>query len=143
MKKYAFLLCLLICLVVVGCGKNKRLVGKVTFTDGTPAPSGMVVFRKDNFMARGEIQPNGSYKMSSEGNNDGLPPGEYKVYIQGMAAMPASAPTNPRLTTQMVLPVLLCDPKYTDPDTSGLTCTVPAPRNRFDIVLEPNPKNSP
>ena len=137
MKKYTFLLCLLICLLVIGCGKNKRLVGKVTFADGTPATNGMVIFRADGFMARGEIKPDGSYKMSSEGTNDGLPPGEYKVGVQGIFGMPPSTPG------QMTLPILLCDPKYGDPETSGLKCTVPAPRNRFDIVLEPNPKNSP
>jgi len=137
MKKYTCLLCLLICLVIIGCGKNKRLTGKVTFDDGTPAPNGTVIFRKDNFMSRGEIKSDGSYKMSSEGTNDGIPPGEYKVYVQGVTEMPPGTPG------QMILPVLLCHPKYSSPDTSGLTCKVPAPGNKFDIVLEPHPKNYP
>ena len=130
MKKYSFLLCLLICLVVIGCGKNKRLTGKVTFDDGKPAPNGTVIFRTDTFMARGEIKADGSYIMSSEGNNDGLPPGDYKVYVQGIVEMPPGTPG------QMILPVLLCDPKYSDSETSGLTCKVPAPGGKFDIVLE-------
>ena len=139
MKKYIVLLCLLICLVVIGCGKNKRLTGKVTFTDGTPAPNGTVFFRTDNFVSRGEIKPDGSYKMTSEGKNDGIPPGEYMVYVQGITAMPTTdRPKNPM---QMILPVLLCDPKYGNPETSGLTCKIPAPGNKFDIVLEPNPRN--
>jgi len=133
MKKYTFfLLCLLICLVAVGCSKNKRLVGKVTFDDGETATNGTVVFQKDNFMSRGEIKSDGTYIMSSEGTNDGLPPGEYKVAVQGIfkAAPAAAAPG------QMALPILMCDPKYTNPETSGLTCKVPAPGNKFDIVLE-------
>lgn len=132
MKNYTFLLCLLICLLVVGCGGNKRLVGKVTFDDGESVPNGTVIFQSmDNkFMSRGEIQSDGSYKMSSESANDGIPPGEYRVYVSGISAMPEGPPS------AMMLPVLLCDPKYTDPDTSGIICKVPAPGNKFDIVLE-------
>jgi hypothetical protein len=135
MNRYTLLFCLLCCLVaVVGCGKNARLTGKVTFTDGALATSGTVCFRTDKFMARGEIKSDGSYTMSSEGTNDGLPPGEYQVYVQGIFEMPAGqTPQNPN---QMVLPVLMYDPKYGDPETSGLTCKVPAPGNKFDIVLE-------
>jgi len=134
MTRYTFWLCLLICLVViVGCGKNARLSGKVTFTDGEPAPNGLVIFRTDSYQSRGEIKSDGTYFMTSEGSSDGIPPGEYKVYVQGISVMPTERPADP---TQMVLPILLCDPKYTDPETSGLTCKVPAPKNKFDIVLE-------
>ena len=132
MKKYTFLLCLLICFVVImGCSKNRRLSGTVTFDDGEPAPNGTVIFQTGTFMARGEIKSDGSYRMSSEGTNDGLPPGEYKVGVQGIFGMPPS--TSPG---QMPLPILLCDPKYGDPETSGLTCKVPAPGNTYNIVLE-------
>jgi len=129
MKKYAFLLCLLICVVaVVGCGKNKRLVGKVTFDDGEPAPNGMVIFRTDTFVSKGEIQPNGSYKMGSEKENNGIPPGEYQVFVTGI-----SGPLPPGVFGP---PPPLCDPKYENPDTSGLTCKIPAPGNKFDFVVE-------
>jgi len=137
MNRYAFiLLCLLVCLVVVGCGKNKKLTGKVTFTDGTPAKSGKVIFLQgDNFMATGEIKPDGSYKMSSERENDGIPPGDYKVYVSSIFKPPPAG--------VMAMPVSLCDPKFENPDTSGLKCKVPAPGNKYDIVLEPHPKHYP
>ena len=137
MYRYAFLLCLLICLVVAGCGKNKRLTGKVTFTDGTPAKNGTVIFRTDTFQARGEIKSDGSYKMSSESENDGIPPGNYQVYVQGITKMPPPVPG------KMIPPVSLIDSKYENADTSGLTCKVPAPGNKFNIVLEPHPTNYP
>ena len=129
MKRYAFLFCLLLCLIAAGCGGNKKLTGKVTFTDGSPAPNGTVVFLKDNFMSRGEIQSDGTYRISSEGVNDGIPPGEYRVYVSGVSEMPEGPPS------AMMLPVLLGDPKYTDPETSGLTCKIPAPGNRFDFSI--------
>ena len=133
MSKYFILLCLLFCLIAVGCNGNKRLSGKVTFPDGKPAPGGTVYFRKDNFTARGEIKSDGSYKVSSEKSNDGIPPGEYMVYVTGVTEAGTPVPG------KMVLPVQLCDPKYGDPERSGLTCKVPAPGSRFDITLERNP----
>ena len=136
MKKYAFMFCLLICLVVAGCGKNKRLTGKVTFSDGTPVKNGMVIFRTDNFLSKGEIKPDGSYKMSSERENDGIPPGDYQVYVSSIFKPPPPG-------SGLSMPVSLCHPKYENPDTSGLTCKVPAPGNKYDIVLEPHPKNYP
>ena len=129
MKKYVFLLYLLICFVAVGCGANKSLTGTVTFTDGEPATNGMVILRTDTFMARGEIQPDGSYRISSERERDGVPPGVYQVYVSGI-----SEPLPPGAGAAMPTP--LVDPKFENPDTSGLEVTIPAPRNRFDIVVE-------
>ena len=128
MKKYTFLICLLICLVAVGCSGNKRLVGKVTFDDGEPAPNGMVIFRTDTFVSKGEIQPDGSYRMGSERENNGIPPGEYQVYVTSISAPPPPGVFGP--------PTPLCDPKYENSETSGLTCKIPAPGNRFDFRVE-------
>ena len=135
MKKYTILFCLLICLVVVGCSRNKTLTGKVTFTDGKPATCGIVIFQTDNFISKGEIMSDGSYTMSSAKENDGIPPGDYKVYVSGITKTGKGSAT--------LLPVPLCAPKFEKPHTSGLTCTIPAPENKFDIVLEPHPKNYP
>ena len=131
MKKPTFLLCLLFCLFAAGCSGNKRLTGKVTFDDGSPAPNGSVILEKDNHISRGEIHPDGTYRVSSEGENDGIPPGEYKVYVTGVSEMP------PQMPGMMIPPTPLCEPKYTNPDTSGLTCKIPAPGNRFDFSIGP------
>ena len=128
MKIYTFLLCLLLCFLTVGCSGNKRLVGKVTFDDGEPAPNGMVIFRTDTFVSKGEIQPDGSYQLGSERENNGIPPGEYQVYVTSISKPPPPG--------AMGMPTPLCDPKYENPDTSGLTCKIPAPGNRFDITVE-------
>ena len=132
MKKFKLLLCLSICFVAVGCGDKVPLRGTVTFTDGETAPHGTVIFQKDGFVARGEIQPDGSYRVSSAGVNDGLLPGEYSVHVQGITGMPPVQLG----ATMPPLPGLLHHPRYSDPETSGLSVTVPARGNRFDIVLE-------
>jgi len=131
MKNCAFMLFLLMCLIATGCSGNKKLSGKVTFEDGSPAPNGTVIFLKDSFTSKGEIQPDGSYKMSSERENDGIPPGEYKVYVTGILEPPQVIPG-----AMPSMPASLCDPKYENPETSGLTCKIPAPGNRFDIKIE-------
>jgi hypothetical protein len=148
MKRCTFLLCVIFCLIAVGCSGNKKLTGKVTFSDGEPVPKGMVIFEKDNYMSRGEIQPDGSYTMSTERANDGIPPGEYKVYVSGVMDTPkpqvqsagggTSGGAGGRIASPspMPMPIRLCDAKFENPNTSGLTCTIPAPGNRFDFKIE-------
>jgi len=122
-------------LTFCGCSGNSQLKGKVTFNDGEPVPCGTVVFSTETFEARGEIKPDGSYTVSSRGKNDGLPKGVYSVSLTGVVKFERNAP--------MAFPVSLCDEKYSAPETSGLQCTVPAPGNRFDIILDPHPGNYP
>lgn len=73
-------LCLL---CAAGCGKNVQLGGQVTFEDGMPVSFGRVVFATDTFQAEGDIQEDGSYRLGSLKENDGLPPGTYKVFLLG------------------------------------------------------------
>ena len=122
-------------LACFGCGNQHRLTGKVTFADGQPVTKGMVIFSDGAFQARGEIQPDGTYTVSSTGKNDGLPKGEYVVTVSGVTKT-VSGGRNP-----MPFPVTICDDKYLDVNTTDLRCTVPAPKNTFDLVLEPHPVN--
>jgi len=135
-KKLFIGLLLLVGLSLAGCGDNCRLSGKVTFTDGNPVPTGMVLFTTPTFQAKGEIQPDGTYIVGSEKKYNGIPKGTYQVsvtgvtkQVPGMGGMSAYVP--------------ICDEKYLYDATSGLTCTVPAPGNKYDIVLEPHPVNYP
>jgi len=75
----------LLCLVVIftGCSDNVKVKGKVRLTDGTPVVRGQVVFEQAAFAASGDILSDGSYVMGSLKANDGLPKGEYVVYIRG------------------------------------------------------------
>jgi len=119
----------------LGCGDQHRLKGKVTFADGQPVTKGTVIFSNASFQARGEIQSDGSYTVSSTGKNDGLPKGEYQVTVSGVTKT-VSGGNNP-----MPFPVTLCHDRYANVDTTDISCTVPVSRNTFDIVLDPHPTN--
>jgi hypothetical protein len=67
-------------LLICGCNPNQKMGGKVSFSDGTPLTCGTIIFSNDSFLARANINPNGSYDVGSLSDKDGLPPGKYKVY---------------------------------------------------------------
>lgn len=130
-KHCAVLFCL-VAIILTGCDSGKKQIsGKVTFSDGKPVTSGKIIFSTETFQANGTINPDGSYQMGSIGEKDGVPPGEYKVSVTGVG----------RLVGMTMLS--LCDEKYMNPQTSGLTVTVPAPGNKYDIELDTHPKNYP
>ena len=108
----------------------------LTFSDGNPVTFGVVIFTTETFQSSGEIKEDGSYRMGSVGTKDGVPPGEYKVYVGGATKPDPTDPIGMRR-------LRLVQDKYYDPEDSGLTITVPAPGNRYDIVLEPHPTNYP
>jgi hypothetical protein len=59
--------------------------GKVTYPDGKPVTEGMVVFESKGqekaVTARGEIQSDGSYTLSTYKPGDGAPLGKYRVLV--------------------------------------------------------------
>ena len=132
--KYCTILLCLVALALTGCdGGKKQISGKVTFSDGKPVTLGKVVFSTESFQATGTIQEDGSYRMGTIGEKDGVPPGEYSVSVMGVARLDLGAMTS----------YPLCEEKYMSPQTSGLTITIPVPGNKYDIVLEPHPKYYP
>ncbi|MDR1269569.1 MAG: carboxypeptidase-like regulatory domain-containing protein [Planctomycetaceae bacterium] len=70
-------------LLLTGCGNNMKLSGKVVYSDGEPLKTGIIMFSKQDFLARATIRPDGSYNVGSLSSKDGLPPGKYKVFITG------------------------------------------------------------
>ena len=104
---------------VVGCGNNCSLKGKVVFSDDqTPLTSGTVCLVSDKGVARGTIDQNGNYVVGSVSTKDGLPPGNYRIYLtdtQLVETMPGG--TIPKITN-------LIDQKYEKAETSGLTLEV-------------------
>lgn len=109
-KYSAFLIFL--CVFLVGCGKNIQFGGKVTFEDGKPLPTGKVIFSTDSFQADGRIGPDGSYRLGSLKKDDGLPPGNYKVYIRGASDITDDGETP------------LIDGKFADYKTTPLSCEI-------------------
>jgi hypothetical protein len=116
-------------LIAAGCGQPK-ISGKVVFSDDqSPVTKGVVMFHGDHGVARGDIQPDGSFVVSSLKQNDGLPPGKYSISIKE---------TQINLTPRgQGLPNYknVIDKKYANQNTSGLILNVTKSQS-FDIQVD-------
>jgi hypothetical protein len=118
-------------LLLTGCGGNIQLKGKVVFSDdGSPVPIGTVCFEMDSYLARGNLQSDGTFAVSSIKENDGLPKGTYRVYITGSQKLIG--------TSIMGLPLYesLIDEKYAATNTSGITIDVSPSTKYFEITVD-------
>jgi len=132
MKNVIFLIIALLALTAFGCGSGKvGLSGHVTYSDdGSPLETGTVGFATDTYFARGVLDKDGKYIVSSEHHKDGLPPGLYKVYVSG-AEHQIGLDGNG-------VPIMepLIDARHTSASTSGLTLEVTAQTKTFDIKVD-------
>jgi hypothetical protein len=118
----------MVCAGLLGCGagggdKLTPVVGKVT-VDGAPLATGAVTFHPD--AAKGNSTPHipvgmvdaqGNYKLMSA-TKEGAPLGWYKVTVSAQEPIDPKSPYAP--------PKHLIDPKFSDPNTSGLEVEVVA-----------------
>lgn len=123
---------------IVGCAGGKHPVrGTVTLESGTPLTKGLVVFERVEggaaITARGDIQSDGRYELSTDKPGDGVPPGKYKVLINPLDL--SDIPDE-----QKQLPF---DVKYMKFETSGLECEVKAGGTDYPIRLTAPPAKSP
>ena len=122
-------------IVISGCtGDKVPLKGKVTFKeDGSPLSRGTVCFEKDGFSARGTLSADGTYQVSSVKQNDGIPPGLYKVYIFG-----AEGPVTDTQAGGMMAPrvMQLVATKYTNAETSEIKVQVDGKTREFNFEVE-------
>jgi hypothetical protein len=123
----------------VGCGSGHvSVTGKVTLTDGTVVDKGEVIFTSASTQARGYIQKDGTYSLTS-GDVNGIPPGSYQVSIGGFnpsMEVPKGPDGMPAGSPRMMMPIIPFADKYRSGDTSGLTCEVKG-RKKYNIELEP------
>lgn len=82
---------------LVGCGSDSPHVvpvkGKISY-QGKPLTSGtvMLVPEGSGFGATGQIQPDGSFTLTSFKQNDGAAPGKYKVTVEVFPEAAAGGP---------------------------------------------------
>jgi len=143
-KRFQYLLFLLLsCLFLfTGCSDKVQVKGKVTLSDGNPVGIGHVVFDKGDFAARGEIKSDGSYTMGSLKATDGLPKGEYTVYITGATQTGKSVEFKTfggggqmgSMSIPSLTPIIARE--YTSATTSPLKCNVQKSMT-FDIEVPP------
>jgi hypothetical protein len=128
----------LTCLFLLGCGDGGgvRVRGQVML-DGKPLPAGVVVFCPDTTRgnaspheARGAIQKDGTFEVSTNGKAGALP-GWYKVTVIAIARGSAKRGVHPP-------PRSLIDRRYGSPATSGLEVEVARgkPAGAYDLALK-------
>jgi len=93
----------------IALGGTQQVSGTVMFSDGTPVPIGMLFLESPTFVAQADIQPDGTYTFV--GN---IPNGTYRVFIRRAES--------------------LIDPRYQNPNTSGLMIEIRG-RTVFNVVV--------
>ncbi len=128
---------MIVLLAAIGCsGSGVPTVpvkGTVTLRDGTAVQTGTVEFNatEGDWTARGTIQPDGTFYLSTFADGDGAVPGTHDAVVVQLIA-----------TEDLPLhqhdhgPTL--DPKYAHYDRSGLQYTVkPDGENQISIQVDP------
>ncbi|MDR1140810.1 MAG: hypothetical protein LBL62_03890 [Planctomycetaceae bacterium] len=115
-----------LCVLLSGCGNGYiSFGGKITFEeDGSPLTLGTVVFTTDTFQAEGMIHSDGTYQLGSLSQKDGLPPGNYKVFVTGAGNI-----VNEKF-------ISLIDLTFTDRNTTPLLCEVTSGKHTFDFTVK-------
>jgi hypothetical protein len=125
--------------VVAGCGGNDKKTavvrGTVTY-NGKAVPNGTISFiPADGRSATGEIEPDGSYTLTTYRKGDGAILGQHKVVIVAMEDMSNRLPEARNPLPPSIIPV-----KYTSLATSDLRADVKDQENTFDFKLEDDKK---
>jgi len=120
--------------LLCGCTQTPSVVpvsGKVLY-NGEPLPFGIVMFQPEKGQAaQGEIQPDGSFQLSTYGPNDGAVPGLHKVSVRCFSTQKAGADGGDAGAPGR----LLIPQQYTRFGMSGLSADV-KPGSTEPIVLE-------
>ncbi|MDR3109276.1 MAG: hypothetical protein LBU65_06255 [Planctomycetaceae bacterium] len=138
--KHLLIITLFVSLSLIGCSGNVPMGGRVTFEDnGEPLTEGTIGFVSGTNQARGDIDKDGKYTLGFQSEGNGLPKGEYKVYIQAVrvelqTGTAKDAYGEPVITGRKETPLIAT--KYANADTSGLTITVDGKTKTFDIKVE-------
>jgi hypothetical protein len=142
--KHIILLLSFVALCIAGCGGNVPMGGRVTYSDtGEPVEFGMVSFSTQTKQSRAEIKEDGRYVIGTFGDKDGLPKGEYSVMVyaaksEGSLRTVKGVPGDKgkEYTRTETTTINLIDPKYQNPETSGLKVIVDGKTKTFDIQVE-------
>ncbi|UUO06393.1 hypothetical protein M4951_23985 [Blastopirellula sp. J2-11] len=123
----------------LGCSGNSGpqsfpVQGKVTY-EGKPLSRGTIIFNPVNEAlpaSRGEIQADGTYKLSLAQKGDGAVPGEHRVIVNSSTQVKQGMEID---DPNYELPRPLVPIKYSSLSTTPLSQTVKAEANTIDIEL--------
>lgn len=127
---------------LAGCGESLpetvEVHGQITY-QGEPLETGMVTFEPVKTdtnppirPAKGFLESDGTYRLSTFRTNDGAMPGEYVVLVHAFNEVSSVDALSPA-------PISIIPEKYNRSDTSSLTATIPANGNsslemNFDLT---------
>jgi hypothetical protein len=125
-------------LSLAGCGgghpATAGVEGKVLYR-GKPLEFGAVMFQPAaGPPASGQIQRDGTFRLSTYGSNDGAVLGAHKVSVSCLESQsPTAPPPDPNVEPGLGKPLIPA--KYLNPETSGLTAEVKASNTPFLFEL--------
>lgn len=122
-----------------GCGRGRLAVAPVegkVLHKGKPLPFGSVIFQPDaGPAARGVIQPDGTFKLSTYGDGDGAVISRHRVRIAAFAnqnpQIPLDSPQRQPGVGRALIPS-----KYANFDSSGLSVEVETDNEPFVFDLK-------
>ena len=121
-----------------GCGQQQPaptfpVTGRVVFADGTPLASGGTIHLEAvdgyPYNARGAIQKDGTFQLSTFGELDGAVLGKHQAMVQ------AKRDTTD-WTERGIVPRPVIDERFENYDTSGLEYNIEESNNELDVVVE-------
>ena len=117
--------------LLAGCGDNIRATGKVVYSDDkSPLTAGVICFETPTFMARGPLQPDGTFRIGSLKDSDGLPAGTYSVYIMDAIKIIGTDKDGGSIIEPLI------DEKITSISTTDLILEVTPSMKYFEIEVE-------
>jgi hypothetical protein len=127
---------LLLTALLGGCGGGTYPVeGQVVWKDGSPAKElegSFVLFEmpEKQTSAKGTIQADGSFQLTTNKTNDGALPGEHTVLVVEIGRKHLGGPDGTALAPGVM------DARFSDPRTSGLKATVEPRTNKITLTVE-------
>jgi hypothetical protein len=101
--------------------------GTVTY-QGKPLQEGTVLYvpkSADGRQARGDIQPDGSFRLTTLREHDGAQQGEYDIVVIALEPHPGEPPSREEVEARGgIRRKSIIPPKYTKAETSGLSDVV-------------------
>jgi hypothetical protein len=135
-KRLSAIAGLVLTLAVAGCGGGLYPVeGKIVWKDGAPATElagSHVLFEQPeaNVSARGIVQPDATFKLTTDKPDDGVPPGEYKVLVIEVGRKSLGGGESGAIAPGAM------DARFSDFSTSGLTATVKPETNAITLTVD-------
>lgn len=131
MKRTIISVVVFLCILsMFGCSNGHvSLQGRVTYSDNDePLETGTVCLVSPTRIAQGIIGENGRYIVGSYKQNDGLLPGDYRIYVAGSERL--TDPNNPMSAVPLI------DPKFSQAKTSEIVLSVDGKTKTFDFKVD-------